>query len=728
MRKRILAFILIVTMITPLMAGCGDTAKVESKVLAEGVLNEENLSLSGDGVSMKLNPVNLAGETKAVISRVSSAPPLDEESKITLDVYEFELDGVEKFDGVMELVIPLQMAAGEQPGAAWLNEETGVWEPVSFRYDQESKAVVIATDHLSKYGVFSVTNEGTRRARVEFLGLWGTGQEEDYLAAVNEYASNGAPSTECLDVGASAAGDALQLGGDFLGNMGQSAGYLAYGDDVLSTLGDHLGNLGLLVSVVQISSNIYNGKTHSAVVGSMKTAFTYVMNKAASKLSSAVMSASMASVAIVDYSINKFATEAVEGRASLYRDAYGIYYQKKEDGYKSSADWFKVLYPIFNNTSLTEEQLKAEIDRIVTDHCNEFWTGANKLGIDYYVSEAREKFKWTAGGAGLNDEIRQNVSDERRFILYDQILPGVFQQIALKINLENERKLREEYTALSNYLNKSISFNVTDPKKQYAKHIARFAPLNEKAELDNWTGKFKDDGSLSTSFTLYGHMASGAPNTLEIYEPDADLEKDEPIRVVEFKVTPPAIDIVLGEEIPGLKYTGGDKSKILQFGMDAAFKQIDTITVGKDGSFTLEMDYATASNRSGNVSNTIEVRGLTMEGKIDPGTMKGNATFTTSMVFRKKEVSPMEAMEGETKEYITTTNYEDTVSGNVSISGNGEGATFNITMQGTRAGYTKLQYHAIDPAGTEFWGDNPTITDKSGEIESSGVYRFSVKK
>lgn len=728
MKKRILAIILIVTMVTPLAIGCGNTAKVESKVLAEGVLSEENLSLSGDGVAMKLDPVNLAEETKGVISRVSNAPPLDDGGEITLDVYDFKLEGVEKFEGVLELIIPLQMSAGEQPGAAWLNEETGAWEPVSFRYDDGANAVIIATDHLSKYGVFSVTNEGMRRARVEFLGLWGTGQEEDYLAAVNEYATGGVPAAACLDIGAGAAGDALQLGGDFLGNIGQSAGYLAYGDDVLSTLGDHLGNLGLLVSVVQISSNIYNGKTHSAVVGSMKTAFTYVLNKAASKLSSAVMSASMASVAIVDYAINKFGTEAVEGRASIYRDAYGIYYQKKEDGFKSSADWFKTFYPLFNNPNLTEEQLKTEIDKIVTDHCYEFWTGANKLGIDYYVSEAREKFKWTAGGAGLNDEIRKGVSDERRSILYDQILPGVFRQIALKINLENEQKLREEYTALSNYLNKVITFNVTDSKKMYAKHIAKFAPLNDKAELDNWTGKFKDDGSLSTSFTLYGHMYSGAPSTLEIFEPDADLEKDEPIRVVEFTVTPPAIDIVLGEEMAGMKYTGGDKSKILQYGMDAVFKQADTITIGKDGNFTLDVDYATAANRSGNVSNTIEVRGFAMEGEIDPGTLKGDATFTTSMVFTKKEISPMEGMEGETKEYITTTHYEDMVTGNVTISGSGEGATFNVTMQGTRSGYTKLQYHSIDPAGTEFWGDKPTITDKSGDVSSSGVYRFSVQK
>lgn len=561
MKRRLLAIILIITMMTPFMVGCGSAGGAKDKVLAEGVLNDENLSLSADGVAMKLDAVNLQGETKGIITHVSNAPPLDDSGDIQLDVYDFKLEGVEQFAGVMELSIPLTMAAGEQPGAAWLNEETGAWEPVSFLYDEASKSVVIATDHLSKYGVFSVSNEGKRRARVEFLGLWGTGQDDDYMAAINEYAASGAPSTECLDIGAGAAGDALQLGGDFLGNIGQSAGYLAYGEDVLSTLGDHLGNLGLLVSVVQVSSNIYNGKINSAVAGSMKTAFTYILNKTASKLSSSVMSASMAAVAIVDYSINKFGTEALAGRASIYRDAYGVYYKKGNDGYKSSAYWFTTFYPLFSTPNLTEEQLKTEVDKIVTSHCNEFWTGANKMGIDYYVSEARDKFKWTAGEAGLNDEIRKEVSAERRSILYGEILPGVFQQIALKINLVNERKLREEYVALSKYLNTVITLNVVDEKKTYPNHLVRFAPLNDKAEIKNWTGKLNKDGKLTTSFTLYGHMYSGAPSTLEIFKPDADMSKDEPLKTVHFKVTVPNITILLNNT-PTMDEIAGNWSEV----------------------------------------------------------------------------------------------------------------------------------------------------------------------
>lgn len=75
-----------------------------------------------------------------------------------------------------------------------------------------------------------------------------------------------------------------------------------------------------------------------------------------------------------------------------------------------------------------------------------------------------------------------------------------------------------------------------------------FSPLNDKAQTENWTGKFKDDGSLNTSFTLYGHMYSGSPNKLEIFAPDADMDRDEPVETIEFKVTPPSIEIVISEK------------------------------------------------------------------------------------------------------------------------------------------------------------------------------------
>lgn len=553
--KRILCVLLIISMLMSLiggLTGCNKAKNLEKKpetseIVAEGVLNADNLTLSHQDVSMVLSPVTLDTEATAKIAKVEGAPPLDADSGIELVVYDFSLEGVSELAGVIDLTISLALADGAVPGAAYLNEDTGLWEPVAFRYDPVSGTVVISTDHLSKYGVFSVSGEGLRKARVEFLMLGGSsGVGENFMAAVKEYTALGVPASQCAQIGVNAVGDSLQISSDILGGMTQSAGFLAYGDDVLSTVGDYLGNIGLMTSVVQIGLNVSDGKIHDALVGSMKFAWSYTMGKVASKLSSSVMSASMAAVAIVDYSINKFGTEAIEGRASMYRDAYNLYYQKNERGYKSSQYWYQTLYPLFEAGNLSEDALKAEIDRLITDHCHEFWGGGNEDGVDAYVDMARKKFAWTAAEAGLNDTIRNDISAERRATLYNDVIPGVIHQIARKINLENERKLRAEYRALSDYLNTPIAFSVTDNEKTYAGYTLRFAPLNGKASAKDWTGKISSGGTANTSFTLYGHMYAGAPNTLEICEPGSDV----PVKTVAFKVTQPKIEIVLDDEAP----------------------------------------------------------------------------------------------------------------------------------------------------------------------------------
>ncbi|MDY0235351.1 MAG: hypothetical protein RBR71_04955 [Gudongella sp.] len=730
MRNRIISMVLIISMILP-VTGCGgggSTKTQSDEVLVEGLVNDENLILASNGIELRLNSVNISDEANAKISKVSNAPVLDDESGIVLDVYDFSIEGVTEFPGVIELLIPMDLPDGDLPGAAYLNETTNEWEPVAFSYDKESGSVIILTDHLSKYGVFSVSSEGTRRARVEFLGLYGDDEDKDFLAAVEEYSIGGVPASQCIEIGSSAAGDALQLGGDFLGNIAQSAGYVAYGDDVLSSLGDRLGSLGLLVSVVQIGTNLYNGKINDAIVGSMKTSYTYIMGKVVSKLSNSVLSASMASVAIVDYAINKFGTTAIQGRADIYRDAYSIYYMKGEDGFKTSADWFHTFYPMFKDPTMTQDALKAEIDRIVSAHCNEFWTGSNKLGVDYFVSQARERMAWTGGGAGLNQDLKDSISTEKRSIMYNDILPGVFYQIAHKINMENENRLRAEYKDLSNYLNTLVSFSVKDPKHAYANHLIRFSPLNDKATVQNWTGKFNKDGELETNFTLYGHMYAGSPNKLDIFLPDANIDKDEPIRSLEFKVTPPIVEIVLGEEISNLKYESGENGTILQLGLHAALREANTIKISKDGDFRVEVGYATASGSANGKNYTSEVTRFYMEGNIDPGSLSGSGIANGAFKFTRKEISPLEGIEGEVKEYITTHSYDDTFEGQVNITGSGDKIFFNFNLLGYRNGYSKLQYHSIDTAGVESWGDNPTVTDESGEISAAGKYTFIVEQ
>jgi len=733
MKNRVIAIVLIMTLILPLVA-CGAkkpaTPVIAEKMLAEAVLNADNLVLSNEGVELRLDPVIVPTDVKATLSEVTNAPTLDDEGMISLKVYDFKIEGISQVDGVIQLAIPLNLTEGDIAGAAYLNESTGKWEPVAFRYDKKAASVIILTNHLSKYGVFSVTKSGKRSAKVEFLDLYGEGQDEDFMAAVEEYTVGGIPAKQCIDIGAGAAGEAMQLGGDFLGNMTRSVGYLAYGDDILASVGEHLGNLGLLLSVVQIGSNLYDGKINDAVVASLKTSFTYILGKTASKLSSSVMSASMASLAIVDYAINKFGTTAIQGRADMYRDAYSIFYNKGQDGFKGSDYWYKTFYTKFSDPTMTEEALKAEIDKMVTDHCNEFWGGANKLGIDYYVSEAKEKMAWTGGGAGLNQDLQNSISQERRSILYNDVLPGVFRQIALRINMENETKLRAEYKALTDYLNQTVSFSVTDPKKTYAKHQVRFSPLNDTAEIANWTGKFKEDGSLTTSFTLYGHMLAGAPNKLNIYAPDADIEKDEPIKTIEFKVTLPAVKIDLDEKLT-LEFNGvatkvdyTPESEYEAIGWFIGIIEIDadgTINQTIDGGKSLQLAESWLMG-DGSPGALLTLKEATIQGTYDPVSQSGKGTITMSWKYFEEAGSGLDYEKLDTLrtfsgsfELLKAYAEPNESRGQIFLAANG--------TSGWDTSYTAKMY---DQEKDEYYIGTETYTDTTEDY--GGIYAFEIKK
>lgn len=549
MYRRFLPLLLIAGLLLSTVA-CGGgkkSPKMKEMLIAEGIINEEQVILEKDGVSLKVDPVMGISEAKASIFEVSNAPYLSEDQE-ELKVYDFRIEGISQVDGALRLTIPLSLEEGELPGAGYLNEETLLWESVSFYYDKETEAVTIYTEHLSKYGVFAASKEGSRHAKLEYLGSYGEGSDMTSAEAVREFAILGVPGKECYQIGLEALGDSISLGGDYIGGFVDALGQAAYDESLLPTIGDAIGNIGFALSVVDICNKVVSGKIHEAVVASMKTSFNYMLGKAVGALGRSVSQGTMIVVAIVDYSLDKFGSEAIAGREDIYRDAYNLYYQKGEDGYKGSDDWYKTFYPLISASNKPLDQVKDEIDQIVKEHCNVFWTSANQMGVDYFVSQAREQFKWTGGQAGLTQAMRDTISAERRATLYQQILPGVFHQIAYRMNLENEKRLRQEYKALSDFLNQTITLSVTDPSQRYANHVVRLGPLNQQAIKENWTGAFRKDGSLNTAFTLYGHLTSGSPNIINIYEPKADPDTATPVDTVQFKVKPPHIAIELKEE------------------------------------------------------------------------------------------------------------------------------------------------------------------------------------
>ncbi len=123
--------------------------------------------------------------------------------------------------------------------------------------------------------------------------------------------------------------------------------------------------------------------------------------------------------------------------------------------------------------------------------------------------------------------------------------------MAKTIHKNNKAKYLNELRKLRNKLNQDIDVQIRETIKEgeaskYAGYTFRFSPLNDNATKSNWTAKLHENGSFHTHFTVLGHMQAGAPDRLEIYKPEDDPDTDEPVRTIEFKITPPNLVINIG--------------------------------------------------------------------------------------------------------------------------------------------------------------------------------------
>ena len=74
---------------------------------------------------------------------------------------------------------------------------------------------------------------------------------------------------------------------------------------------------------------------------------------------------------------------------------------------------------------------------------------------------------------------------------------------------------------------------------------------------------------------------------------------------------------------------------------------------------------------------------------------------------------------------MTTYEYTDAVTGDLNLRKEDHVVIMSGQLGHERVGFSKLQFHEIN-LGKEYWGDNPTITDKSGKYSTNVSYNFTL--
>ncbi len=131
-----------------------------------------------------------------------------------------------------------------------------------------------------------------------------------------------------------------------------------YASSFASGLGNAFNNIGLAAAMVQAAYDFSAGKDTELFVNLTKNLSNYAIGRWGSN----ALQLSFVGVYAIDYSINKFATAAWDGRKEIWYEAYKTYYEKENQ--RTSKQWYSKFYWMWqdNKDSKDPNVLKNAID------------------------------------------------------------------------------------------------------------------------------------------------------------------------------------------------------------------------------------------------------------------------------------------------------------------------------------------------------------------------------
>lgn len=536
--KKWISVLLILGLIFSQLAGCSKPKNepvVQQKSSVDeltGMLTPENTRVGSDKLALDLGLFPLAQDANLKIVSVETPSSLE---GVDIKAYSFEIDSDEELLSVMKLTMPYDdsLLAGQKAEgsvcAAYFNEETKEWEPVPFTIDEQNKTVTVYTDHLSIYGCFEVTNENTRKAYAAYaIPAFAMSKIKGLNAdavITNSVQNGGNPDISAVEAGLSVLDLSLTVGGAGIETAGHIADALgssgAASSSLLSGIGERLGDLGLLCSIAQVSTgmyNVYNGDKNAifpCYANALKTAIGYT----AGKMGASLFSLASLGTLVIELSLNEFAETAWTGRQDIYEKAYALYYDSPS--VKRDARAWAKLFIDAKEGAASAEKYQLRVEGLVQRYAEQFWQ--DDLEVAAYQDEA-QKYGFTVGG-GLNETMKQDISNRYRDELFRTVIQDAFKLIAEKEAMAAERALLKELNAIKQELNKTTAIELTDitvsadkPTSGLAGAVVAVNVPDTITDKDSWSVTLDSEGKGKITFTVLGYLMAGAPTELKLYE------------------------------------------------------------------------------------------------------------------------------------------------------------------------------------------------------------------
>ena len=412
------------------------------------------------GYSVKFLAGSITDETNLTVNKVDNAPSIIKTGVDEMLVYDFTLDKPANFDGVAEIRLPMKAEEGDMVFGAYFNPEINDWDGVINYYDESTGEVVISTKHFSKFGIFRVAKSKTTAAK---LSLLDESKLVNYIAKpaiglaesakrLREFVWSDNPDAAAIEGFCDKYSEVSQIGLD-IGYNGLKG--LGLENHILEGFSNILGHVGTAVSVYQICRNDFRNEDAKVAGNTMKFTINQCVSKMASAVGTSAMYACLASVAFMDYAVNKFATEAHSGRRDMYVKTYNLWMDNHP---KHNGDWATELKPyfhIFNN--YTRDEIHDLVDEAVTKYCNEPWH--DDWCANYFYEATGSKWTYTGG---LTDALCQELVNNKKRELYDGDVSLAIERLKGELAQEMYPKMRAQLDDYAYELNRGFSLILVD--------------------------------------------------------------------------------------------------------------------------------------------------------------------------------------------------------------------------------------------------------------------------
>ena len=502
------------------MGGVKKKLLMEQKVT---VSDEDQTVAYEDEISVKV-PYGLIDEDQNM--SIYSVRGWEEvEGLSMLGAYDVTMDKTNQFDGFLEITItydpadlPQGVDAANDVFCMYLDESTNEWKMLPYDIDPSKSQITVYTNHLTTFAPWAVSEKVEpgpmmKVNRVKYPGGSFMSSEE-VVKTMETYAETNPGSAAAYNEGWSKVSE-------WFGISAQVSTFAEHGLEVgaLQGINEIAMEVGLGFAMVQCAIDISQGKTVKATLEMSKNVYNYYAIKF---INTSAINLAFVGVFVIDWSLNKFIQEAINGRVDIYQKAYDLYYKEKRQKEKINNPWWykklkRTMKSVKNPADASEE-----IQKVIRDYVWEFWN--DETVVAAYMDKVTTGSGFTGGGY-LNEQLKKDISDAHfASIIKTLNETNVFDRIVKELRLEMQGKLYDKLCEIQKRMNQVHPIKVVlkkdEDSEEYEDVELSGLPIvfkvSNAAHKDMWKGESNKDGEMDFSCTLLGYLDAGAPVEVEV--------------------------------------------------------------------------------------------------------------------------------------------------------------------------------------------------------------------